>query len=173
VGPEATSAIVGAVAGGGIAIVGQAVWSLRGERRTRRAAAQLVFAELTLGMAEARAAIATRGAWPNTLGGPRTSSWEQFGPHLMSGKGVEHVGRLAHAYSALEDLAWLAANRHIDEDENYAQLINAIADGLRIVGGIAGLSSAELERRFAESERQDRAFREQLRRDFPDGLPGD
>lgn len=53
---EGTAAVLGALAGGGIAIIGQAVFGSFGAMRARRVAAQMIYAELTGNLASAATA---------------------------------------------------------------------------------------------------------------------
>ena len=62
-----------------------------------------------------------------------TLSTPFFGRYVMPKKGVEGVGELAVAYSALDDIAWLAAAGHIDPDEDYNALLGQIQNGMRVV----------------------------------------
>lgn len=134
----------------------------RTERRLRRAAAQLVFAELTVGFAAARTALASEGGeWP-TLRGPDRTMWETHGRHLLTERGVAEVGRLAHAYSALDDAAWLASKGHGDP-EAIQWVASAVASGMLALADLAGLDREEMERRLAVSREMNEKFVEEMR----------
>jgi hypothetical protein len=152
-GPEATAAVIGALAGGGIAYLAAGANDFLRRRRERRIAAQLIFAELVIGAAEAKGALLAQ-MWPNIHGGPRRAAWDAYGRFVMPRRGVEGVGVFATAYSALDDIAWLASTDNIDPNEDYSLLLQHIDDGLNALARQAGLGQDELDRRLELGEKQ-------------------
>ena len=79
---EATAAILGALAGGLIAIFGQALFVLVGSRNARRTAAALIFAELAGSLASAQTAIEFQ-TWTSSQPGAHRAAWDAYGGRLL------------------------------------------------------------------------------------------
>lgn len=158
-----TAALVGAVAGGAIAIAAGFVTTWSARRRERKAAAQLIFAELVMGYSAARSALVS-GDWPSRSGGPSRSAWTAYGAALLPGKSTDEAAQLAQAYGALEDAAWLVVGREAVTDQQYRDwLLEKVVVGLRAVAPIAGRSAAEVEAAIATTHGADAEHERALR----------
>jgi MFS family permease len=160
VGPEAVAALVGAGSGGGIAILTGLTSSVWRRRRDRRAAAQLIFAELVIGCAAASAAIIT-GEWSSRSGGPERSAWMSYGSALLPSRSIDKVANLAQAYRALEDIAWLIEKHgRLDDPRVRDDLLGEIETGIRSVAVIAGKKAGDVEQSIAAGREADERFRQ-------------
>ncbi len=145
--PEATAALVGAAVGGGVAFLGQLGILLFIAARERRAAAQIIYAELVTNLGSARTLMET-GHWPNTSGKPSTAAWDAYGAKLLRGGGVGQVGSVALAYSSVDALVWLSiGNEEEFVQDDHSESIRDIQVGLYEVGRECGLTEVELEAR--------------------------
>lgn len=147
--PEATAAVVGAAVGGGLAFLAQlGVLAFQG-RRERRAAAKIIYAELTVALAEVGAVLAVGGPWPSSAGAPRRTAWESFGVKLVGKPGVERLAHVASAYSRLDDFAWLAQSGNLSaKPGEYDAWLSDIQLGLYEVGRLTGMSNRQLRDRL-------------------------
>jgi hypothetical protein len=141
---EATAAILGAVAGGGIAIVGQALFGIVGAFRARRVAAQIIYAELVGNYANASAAAEGFG-WSSTKPAALRSAWDAYGARLLLPFQKAHdIGTIASAYNRIDDVAWLATHDTLDpSDALTKKLIEDIQTGLYVAARRAGYSDRE------------------------------
>ena len=138
--------LIGTGVGALLAFAGQAGMTWLSERREARAAALMIFAELTAGYVAFQTFLEA-GAWI----GPRParrSAWEGFGPTLVRGSSVEEIGAVAMAYSALDDVEDLLKREVQSSDSAYATLFRRVRAGLRDVGRRAGLGAEEMEFRL-------------------------
>src|SRR5437899_2344629 len=79
---EATAAILGALAGGGIAVVGQALFISLGALRARRVAAQMIYAEILGNLASVIPALNGYG-WSSSKPEALRAAWETYGARLL------------------------------------------------------------------------------------------
>lgn len=136
--------ILGALAGGGIAIAGQALFIAAGAVRARRVAAQVIYAELIGNLANAVPAIGGSG-WSSSKPEALRAAWETYGARLLLPWHKAHdVGSIASAYNRVDDIAWLATENFIDPNQDYTAHILDIQVGLYVVGRAAGYSDIEL-----------------------------
>jgi hypothetical protein len=141
---EATAAILGAVAGGGIALLAQAAVGSFGAWRARRVAAQVIYAELTSNLATVVPAIDGAG-WSSTKPEALRAAWDTYGARLLLPWHHAHdVGAIASAYNRVDDVAWLAVNDWISKEQDYSPHLRDIYVGLYLVGRAAGYSDREL-----------------------------
>ena len=107
--PEASAAIVGAVAGGGIALVAQWLTGGVGALVNRRRAAQLIFAELLGNLANAIPATNPDYGWSSSKAEALRTAWDTYGIRLLlPGHHVHDIGAIASADNRVDDIAWLA-----------------------------------------------------------------
>ena len=93
---EATAAILGALAGGAIAIGGEAAVGVLSAFRGRRIAAQVIYAELLGNIANAIPAINGFG-WSSTKPEALRAAWETYAARLLLPWHKAHdVGAVAH-----------------------------------------------------------------------------
>jgi hypothetical protein len=79
---ETTAALLGALVGAGIAVIGQAVLGVFGTFRARRIAAQIIYAELIGNIANAIPAINGYG-WSATKPEALRAAWDAYGARLL------------------------------------------------------------------------------------------
>lgn len=127
---EGTAAVLGALAGGGIAIFGQALFSAFGTLRARRVAAQMIYAELNGNLAAAKTAVAGHG-WASSKPEAFRVAWDTYGGRLLLPWHKPHdVGAIALAYNRVDDVAWLASGDAIIEGDGYPNQVLDIETGL-------------------------------------------
>jgi hypothetical protein len=130
-------------------------------RRDRRAAAQLIFAELTQGAAAAGTAL-VQGNWSSRSDGPERHAWNTYGVRLFPTKSIDRVAVLAQAYRALEDVAWWVGQQGaVAEPDMRAFLLNEVDRGLLAVAELAGRDRADLEQSLARAKEADERFRKE------------
>jgi hypothetical protein len=157
---EGTAALLGAVAGGGIAIVGQAVFGSFGAFRARRVAAQVIFAELVSNLATVLPALDGSG-WSATKPEALRAAWDTYGARLLLPWHRAHdVGAVASAYNRVDDIAWLAVNNYITVGQNYGAHLGDIYTGMLVVGRASGYSDLELAARGVPVDQVSKALAE-------------
>lgn len=145
--PGATDALVGALAGGFIAIGAQAIFGSIGAFRGRRVAAQVIYAELLGNYANALVAIGGAG-WSSTKPSALRAGWETYGARLLLPWHKAHdLGSISSAYNRVDDIAWLATEGAVTPQQNYAQHVLDMQVGLYVVGRAGGYSDIELSAR--------------------------
>jgi hypothetical protein len=144
---ETTAALLGALVGGGIALLTQAVAAVYGGWRRRRIAAQAIYTELVGNLSNAEVALHA-GAWPGLKPGAERAAWETFGSQLLHPWHKPHrLAAVAIAYNRVDDLAWVAEKEAVAEAGDYSEVLLEIKTGLYVVGSAAGYSDAELAER--------------------------
>jgi hypothetical protein len=120
--------------------------------RERKAAAQIIYAELLANLGAVRTLIKI-GSWPETSEKPKTAAWDAFGIRLLRGAGVNQVGSIALAYSSLDGLVWLSGvHREEFQKADHSEALRDIHVGLYEVGRECGLMDAELRARGVLTE---------------------
>jgi hypothetical protein len=141
--PEAVAALVGAAGGWVLGFGTDMVRTERELRRQRKVAAQLVYAELVINMATV-IAFRDSGSWSSN--GMRRHAWDSHASALLHRAKENRVVRLARAYSALEDVQFLA--EHPEPTSPIAQLaylndsLEIVNGGLKVVSSLAGVRGA-------------------------------
>jgi hypothetical protein len=154
-GPGATAALLGA---GGGWLLAETTQSLRAwwlNRTARETAAKLVYAELGHNLA-ALSALREHGEWI-LASTPSRAAWEAHGAALVRGRRIEEVGTISMGYSAVDDVALLVADREFDftqgDDADWLdQRMKVVAQALRQLGVLMGLTLEEIEDRLADEE---------------------
>jgi hypothetical protein len=162
---EATAALAGAALGGGIALVAEFGLHFLRRRLDRRAAAQVIYAELTTNYAAANVSLEL-GSWPTSSGAAELTAWQTHGVKLARGRGLTELADVASAYSRLDDFVFLGKAGALSHDDDYADQLAEIRLGLYVVGRMAGWTDAELRGRkiLDDDVLAVRAERERLRR---------
>jgi hypothetical protein len=104
----------------------------------------VILAELIGNVANASAAVGGMG-WTSTKPEALRAAWDTYGGQLLLPWNKAHdVGAVASAYNRVDDIAWLAVNDHIAENQDYQHQLDDIWTGIYVVGRVAGYSELEL-----------------------------
>jgi hypothetical protein len=152
-GPGGTAALLGAAGGWLLAETTQSLRAWWRNRTARETAAKLVYAELGHNLA-ALSALREHGQWI-LASTPRRAAWEAHGAALVRGRRIEEVGTISMGYSAVDDVALLVADGESDftqgEDARWLdERMKVVAQALRQLGTLMGLSLEEIEDRLSE-----------------------
>jgi hypothetical protein len=161
---EASAALLGALAGGLIAVVGQVVFGVFGTWRNRKAAAAIIYAELVSNLGNAGPALAGNG-WPAAKPEAMRAAWDAYGARLVLPWHKPHdVAAVAAAYNRVDDVGWLSSTGALPHGTahrpEYGEYLDDIYAGLYVLGHAAGYSDAELAARMIPVERVQRMLAE-------------